>query len=433
MHGGHVIITAGFKSVHISHVELTKMGQPQLGRYPLHWHLASDVGPDGYEDPSSFEYNSIHNAFNRWITVHGTNNARVIGNVGYHTRGHGYFIEDGNEKGTIFDGNLGMVAHQGIVLPTDKGSTLCRDAKEGWQGHVSTSACQATSIFWISNIYTYIDNNFAVGGNACYWILPHNSQFWASSRDHPPGPWTNNRGSSCNQGLFVESVVEDRLPEESRPIAQFGRFGGRQAATYDGNALNGCYPVTFDGWKIHHTRTHGAWIRQGTVIFKNSQFSDCPRCFTYPTADCPDQYHIISDTVFQGFTENIGNPEYDFITNTGMIEIHQNGQFTNGGVNMYVRWHKGPDGVYRTDAQHKLFPTRGINVYDTFVPTYHFNLKFFDYPFSETKFNSAFGMHIANRFGMTADDALFYNNTFDNVGRKVYFGDVGPVSIRLSA
>ena len=33
MHGGHVIITGGFHNVHISHIELFQMGQPQLARY----------------------------------------------------------------------------------------------------------------------------------------------------------------------------------------------------------------------------------------------------------------------------------------------------------------------------------------------------------------------------------------------------------------
>ena len=44
MHGGHIIVTGGFKSVHFSHVELYKMGQAQLGRYPFHWHFAFDIG-----------------------------------------------------------------------------------------------------------------------------------------------------------------------------------------------------------------------------------------------------------------------------------------------------------------------------------------------------------------------------------------------------
>ena len=49
--------------------------------------------------------------------------ALVYDNGGYKTRGHGYFIEDGWEKYNNLTHNLGMVAHQGVVLPTDQGST----------------------------------------------------------------------------------------------------------------------------------------------------------------------------------------------------------------------------------------------------------------------------------------------------------------------
>ena len=123
--------------------------------------MCFDIGPNKYEDPSTFENNSIHHSFSevfnlffirtfnqlattnsktsqsRFVTVHGTHNAQVRGNTGYITRGHGYFIEDGNEKGTVFDGNLGMVAHQGIILPTDKGTPLCQNATEGTRSRLS--------------------------------------------------------------------------------------------------------------------------------------------------------------------------------------------------------------------------------------------------------------------------------------------------------
>ena len=32
-------------------------------RYPLHWHMCFDIGPNKYEDPSTFENNSIHHSF----------------------------------------------------------------------------------------------------------------------------------------------------------------------------------------------------------------------------------------------------------------------------------------------------------------------------------------------------------------------------------
>ena len=38
MHGAHMIFTAGFDNVHLSHIELFNAGQPRLARYPVHWH-----------------------------------------------------------------------------------------------------------------------------------------------------------------------------------------------------------------------------------------------------------------------------------------------------------------------------------------------------------------------------------------------------------
>ena len=35
-------------------------------------------------------------------------------------------------------------------------------------------------------------------------------------------------------------------------------------------------------------------------------------------------------------------------------------------------------------SKSKYFPTRGFNVYDTYVKTYHFNLQFFDFPYTGT-------------------------------------------------
>ena len=50
MHGGHTVVTWGFENVHITHVELHKLGQPSLAKYPLHWHMLGEVGHNaGYE------------------------------------------------------------------------------------------------------------------------------------------------------------------------------------------------------------------------------------------------------------------------------------------------------------------------------------------------------------------------------------------------
>ena len=45
---------------------------------------------------------------------------QVKDNVCYNTHGHAYFIEDGGEKDTTFDGNLVASVKPGSLLPSDK-------------------------------------------------------------------------------------------------------------------------------------------------------------------------------------------------------------------------------------------------------------------------------------------------------------------------
>ena len=79
------------------------MGQYGVkGRYPIHWHMAHSV-----EDRDTYaRENSIHDVFQRCVTVHGTHGARVERNVAYKTFGHCYFLEDGGEKNTTLTGRM---------------------------------------------------------------------------------------------------------------------------------------------------------------------------------------------------------------------------------------------------------------------------------------------------------------------------------------
>merc|ERR1712176_955071 len=144
-----------------------------------------------------------------------------------------------------------MVIHQGITLPTDKGYSLCQDAREGFNG-TAVNACRALSMFWISEIRTKVNNNVAIGGKACYWFLPHNGRHHGAAMVRPLESFKNNRASSCDSGLQVESAVEERDPEADRPTPFLGRIGYRQVAALDGpdgkpTVNAGCFPVIFDG------------------------------------------------------------------------------------------------------------------------------------------------------------------------------------------
>ena len=99
--GGHMMGMGG--TLRVEGVELHFMGQKgKVARYPMHWHMMGAV------DGQYFAGSSVWKSFNRCVTVHGTDNARVEGNVCYDHLGHGYFLEDGAETGNLIAGNLGL-------------------------------------------------------------------------------------------------------------------------------------------------------------------------------------------------------------------------------------------------------------------------------------------------------------------------------------
>lgn len=105
----------------ISYAELRHLGKPGvLGRYSLHFHLCGDTMRG-----TSVIGASIWDSGNRWITIHGTNYLVVRDCVGYQSRGHGFFLEDGTEVNNVLDRNLAVQAYitkplPNQVLPFDK-------------------------------------------------------------------------------------------------------------------------------------------------------------------------------------------------------------------------------------------------------------------------------------------------------------------------
>jgi cell migration-inducing and hyaluronan-binding protein len=145
--GGHLMGMSG--TLRVEGVELHFMGQKGLmARYPMHWHMMGPV------DGQYFARSSVWKSFNRCVTVHGSNNARVEGNVCYDHLGHGYFLEDGAETGNLVAGNLGLGTHSTTegVLPTDS----------------------RAATFWITNPDNTIRGNAAAGsdGFGFWYALP---------------------------------------------------------------------------------------------------------------------------------------------------------------------------------------------------------------------------------------------------------------------
>jgi len=97
----------------ISYAEFRHLGkQGVLGKYAIHFHLVRDTMRG-----SGVTGASIWDSDNRWITVHGTDHLLVRDNVGYRSRGHGYFLEDATEQWNVFDRNLAVQAIRAKRLP----------------------------------------------------------------------------------------------------------------------------------------------------------------------------------------------------------------------------------------------------------------------------------------------------------------------------
>jgi hypothetical protein len=88
-------------SYRIENTELRHCGQGYLlGRYCIHWHMGSD------REESYARANSIHDSFQRAVTIHASNYVRVQDNFAFHIRGHSIFVEDGVEQFNVIEGNL---------------------------------------------------------------------------------------------------------------------------------------------------------------------------------------------------------------------------------------------------------------------------------------------------------------------------------------
>src|SRR5262249_10239199 len=109
---GHTMYHRGSAGA-VSYAEFRHLGKEGvLGRYSLHYHLVRDSMRGSFVIGAS-----IHDSDNRWLTIHGTNFLVVRDCVGYRSKGHGYFLEDGTEVFNVLDRNLAVQALAARALP----------------------------------------------------------------------------------------------------------------------------------------------------------------------------------------------------------------------------------------------------------------------------------------------------------------------------
>ncbi|WP_299665997.1 G8 domain-containing protein [uncultured Polaribacter sp.] len=283
--GGHIMSMPGSVSK-ASNIELYRMGQKsQLGKYPWHWHLL------GNADGQFIKNAGIHTAYNRLITVHGTNNTVVEGNVGYDFLGHGYFLENGSETGNLFKNNLGVLCKR----PKDGEETTPHDIGVGAGRGAHPEAFPAT--FWITNPNNDFIGNVSAGSDG--------SGFWHLILDEIlDGP-----ESSYNPGRQPMGIFDDNKAHSN--LFSWGVDGGIDRDTdeivtghYRPQNSNGSQfiPIInrFDGYK---SVDRNVWIRANKMDFYDCDFGDNGR------ADFFSYHQTLFNSLIVGKSANIGNPK----------------------------------------------------------------------------------------------------------------------------
>ncbi len=172
--GGHTMFMKG-STVHVENIELYKMGQKGvLARYPFHWHLNEDAAEGSY-----IKNSSIHQSFNRVVTIHGTDYVTVDGIFAYDHIGHGIFFEDGGERfNTIKNNVLSVTRRPKLGEELTPSDNFSDNPSQG-----DSAQNRTPSSYWITNPNNYFENNVAAGteGTGFWFAFPEGGPMGLSS------------------------------------------------------------------------------------------------------------------------------------------------------------------------------------------------------------------------------------------------------------
>jgi hypothetical protein len=344
--GGHIMVHNGGQA-YIDSVELYKMGQAGvMARYPFHWHFAQDVSGQYIKN------SSIHHSYQRCVTVHRTHSALVENNVCFDFKGHGYFLEDGNEINNKLLNNLAIMAKP----PSQNKILLASDSiySDETQGRFPSVSC-----FWISNPKNTIKNNVASG---CRGV-----GFWMSFEDKVKDLQGNIVATPINEVTTDFSfnsahaskvgITWDGAPVDWKPANNPNNSHDRFVTSAHYAPPN--IPV-FTGLKAYKNSLTGIYFRGQTVIFKNSITAD--NGWSYWVS----YNQIVRDSVFIGRTNNnsLAVNEYYY------AQSFDNGRIRKTGIVLY----DGPFEIHHSDfidfsTQSETYTnSNGITKISTVIP-----------------------------------------------------------------
>lgn len=289
-YGGNLKFLKGFKSIHIEGAEFFDLGQQEiLGRYPIHFHMCEDVDQDEATRPW-IKHNSIHHSNSRCVTIHGTHGVIIKDNVCYMTHGHAYFLEDGGEKRTVFDGNLG--------LGQEKGTLILSDTKP--------------ATFWITNPISYVRNNVAAGGDGRgYWYtyprlpLPPSEDKGFMQMDEARHTavyqFENNVAHSYkNHGIFVDNEF---LPNTD--ATGYNKYRPVEDPIMHLQYKNSTdKPAIFNRLTAYKNSPRNGWFRGGLIKVTHASLSDSPNSLNIIKEN--DAVQFFESSVIIGDSPNVG-------------------------------------------------------------------------------------------------------------------------------
>ncbi|KAG7473931.1 hypothetical protein MATL_G00101080 [Megalops atlanticus] len=416
--GGHIKIQKGFRAFHMSGVELTELGQQNLGSYPVHFHLAGDVDQrGGYHPPTYLDNLSIHHCYSRCVTVHATHGLLVKDVVAYDTLGHCFFLEDGVEQRNTFYHNLGLLTRPGTILPTDRDEAMCTKIRTGVFGDytpIPSTDCMAVSTFWIANPNNNLIGNAAAGAqDVGMWFIFHHVPTGLSKGAYlngqaeltPLGIFQNNRvHSNFKAGLFIGKGVKTTHANATNPREYLTIDYARFRPHLNADPTQPRVPALIDGLITFKNNDHGAWARGGDVTFRNCGFADngigltLASDGTFPTDEGSSLE--VTDSIFVGESSNVGS---------------------HGGQNSY--WGEGANKKYRTLPRNKTFPIRGFQVYDG--PVRLSRCTFRKFSPTADRFSSAVGFFMKNAWQGSPQNNISAVRMERSVGLSVFFGRPG--------
>ncbi len=290
--GGQVMVMGTGSRAYVEGVEFYRMGQAgKTGRYPMHWHLMGDGSVNQY-----LRYSSVHDSFNRCVTIHGSNSIKIQSNAAYKAPGHCYFLEDGIEKNNLFEKNIGL----SITAPDNAKRLLPTDTD-----------FPGPAVYWITNPANTFRNNVAAGSAG--------SGFWVALPKHPTGLSANNNiwprytaftefaanktHSNGADGLHVDTGPLSNVQSGTEPV---GYEAHKNPATVDANEQNtsAYLVVTFEGLTSYKNRRNGVWLRGRNHVLLNAILADNATGVTFAS-----DKSILKNSTVVGETPNVGTPQ----------------------------------------------------------------------------------------------------------------------------